>query len=207
MSFPFPAINVDVGIGDTIRAIDEILSRSREGSLKKQDEMLVRLRQQLEIILSIVTKLEELFIELLRAYRDEEILKNPDALKSLIDQTSIFLESRKLLKHLEPAIGDVEAAAVSPRFGESKDYDEMVAGLHRLHEKLQVYRKALGAGGNTGPGILQLQNLRFLSRQHLDTLDPLIPKIAEVAQQAFDEHDWQLTSDIRKLIGIVRMNT
>ena len=199
-SLPTPAINIDVGIGDTIRAVNEILAKPKEALTKKQDETLARLHQQLEVILKIVTKLESLFIEVLRGFKNDAILREPNALKAHLSQTKTFLESRELLPYLDTAIGAVEAAAFSPRF-EVADYQGLVEGLRELRAKLQLFRGALGRGGLTGPGLPQLMQLCYLAEQQLVKNGPVDQTIPQVAQQAFDNYDWRLSSDIRKLIG------
>lgn len=199
-------INIQLGIGETITAIDKILSQRKEESKQIKDDLLLNLRQNLEIIRIIITKLEDIFIELLRNYRDMEILQNPEALKSLAAQTQIFLESRELLEKFEPAIGGIEAAAENPRF-KGSDYKLMVRDLDNLAQKLNVYRIALGEGGYTGPGVLQLSTLKWRAEQQLNSGGLVDPKIPELAQQAFEEYDWTSSSDIRKLIGRVIMLT
>jgi len=206
VSTPIPIVNVELGIGDTIRAINEILGKPQNLLTKKQDETLVRLRQQLEIILKIVTELESLFIEILRGFRNDEILENKRTLKAHLNQTRTFLESRKLLPYLDTAIGAVEAAAFSPRFHES-NYDEMVNGLRELRAKLHTFRGALGRNGHSGPGLPRLIQICALVEKQIATDEPVDINISKTAKEAFDSYDWHLSSDIHKLIGSITINS
>ena len=199
---PFPTIKVELGIGATIKAVDKIVRRLQERFEKKQDEDLIKLRQQLEIIHEVVTKLEDLFMDILSGFRNEEILGNPEALKAHVNQTTIFLESKRLLHYFEPAIGAVHAAFRSPRF-RTADYLQMVSELKPLGEKLDEYRERLGPGGHTGPAVGRLKQLCFLAEQQLGG-GPPNPDIAKTAKRAFEEYDWQLSTDIRKIIGYIK---
>ena len=197
---PTPAVNIQLGIGDTIRAVKEILEKPQEAFAQKQDETLSTLRQQLEVILKIVTQLESMFTEILRGFRNDDILRDPKTLKEHLDQTNIFLESRELLQYLDPAIGSVEAATFSKRL-EGEEYHDLVKGLRDLRRKLDLFRTALGRSGRTGPGLPQLMQLCYLADQQLKKSAPPDPKIPKVAEEALDKYDWALSSDIRKLIG------
>jgi hypothetical protein len=146
MPVPIPAVNVELGIGDTIRAIGETQNRAREDLRRQQDKALTELRQQLDITLTVIFKLENLFIEILRGYRNPEITGNREALQEHLNQTRMLLESRNLLPYLDHARGAIEAAASSSRF-KSADYREMVEGLQELAGKLYSWRMALGPGG------------------------------------------------------------
>jgi len=205
MSLPMPSINVELGIGDTIRAINEILQQPKDQLIKKQDESLTALRQQLEIVFTVVTKLEDLYIEILRGFKNEEILRDPNALKAHVAQTNVFLESKKLIPYLEKSMGAIDGVAFNPRF-EVADYQKMVEGLRDLRGKLHTFRGALGRGGLTAPGLWQLIQLCTLAEQQLASSAPVNPEIAQTARRAFDEYNWQLSSDIRRLIGYVILN-
>lgn len=207
-------VNIDVGIVEAVKTIGDKLRQRRQDAEERRDRTLTDLRQQLEIVLVVVFKLEDLFNEILRDYRDDKITQNPEALQVLRDQTDRFLRSRRLLPYLDTAIEAINAAAFSPKF-ESRDYQEMVRGLRELSEKLNRFRMALGPGGQTAPGLWRLIDLRRLAEQQLATSrpeDPNIalavdPNIAIIAEQAFNEYDWRLSSDIRGLIGSVIINS
>jgi hypothetical protein len=205
MPVPIPAVNVELGIGDTIRAIGEIQNRAREDLRRQQDKALTELRQQLDITLTVIFKLENLFIEILRGYRNPEITGNREALQEHLNQTRMLLESRNLLPYLDHARGAIEAAASSSRF-KSADYREMVEGLQELAGKLYSWRMALGPGGITGPGVWRLRELCSLAEQQLAAApQPPDPEIAMAAKEAFELYDWQLSTDIRRLIAHVKI--
>ena len=206
MPLPFPSINVTVGIADTIRAIDEIRQRPKDQLAHKQDETLSALHQQLDIVFTVITKLEDLSIEILRGFMDEEILSNPEALKAHVAETEVFLTSKKLLPYLEKAIGAVDGAAFNARF-QDDNYREMVTGLKNLSRNLHNFRNILGGGGYTAPGLGQLIQLCSLAKYQLEGDRLVNPDIAETARKAFEEYDWQLSSDIRRLIGYVILNS
>lgn len=199
---PFPTIKVELGIAATIKAVDKIVRRPQEQFEKKQDEDLIKLRKELEIIHEIITKLEDLFMDILRGFRNEEILGNPEALKAHVNQTRVFLESKRLLHYFEPAIGAVHAARRSPRF-QTADYLPMVEQLAHLGKKLDEFRERLGPGGFTGPAVGRLKQLCALAEQQLGG-GPPNPNIVETAKRAFEEYDWQLSTDIRKIIGYIK---
>jgi hypothetical protein len=93
MPVPMPAVNVELGIGDTIRAIGEIQNRARADLQRQQDKALTELTEQLEITLTVIFKLENLFIEILRGYRNPEITGSREALQEHLNQTRMLLES------------------------------------------------------------------------------------------------------------------
>ena len=198
-------LKVDLGIAEILKFIYDIYNQPREAAAKKQDEALTKLHKHLEVILTVVTKLEDLFIEILRGFKDDDILRDADSLKLHLSQTRVFLESRQLLPLLDTAIGAVEAAAFSPKF-DNADHQKMVSGLRELCSKLHNFRVALGESGITAPGFGYLMSLCYLAEQQLAVNAPVDPQITKLAGVAFDSYDWQLSSSIRKLIGSVTMN-
>jgi FMN phosphatase YigB (HAD superfamily) len=163
MPVPIPSVNVELGIGDTIRAIGEIQNRAREEMRGLQDKALTELREQLEVTLTVITKLENLFVDILRGYRTPEITGNRDTLQEHLNQTRILLESRNLLPSLDTAMGAIEAAASSPRF-KSADYREMVEGLRELERKLYGWRMALVPSSSTDQLLVSTMVIRRAER-------------------------------------------
>jgi hypothetical protein len=83
----------------------------------------------------------------------------------------------------------------------------MVVKLQELEGKLNSWRMALGPGGTTGPGVWRLQELCYLAEQQLAAApQPPDPSMAMVAKEAFEQYDWQLSTDIRRLIAHVKIN-
>lgn len=231
-----PSINIVANIAETIRAIDDIQKRTREEAQRLQDKTLAELKQQVEIAFSVIYTLEDMFIQILRHFRNPKITENAEALQELLNQTNMLLESRRLLPYLDMATEAIKAAASSPRF-EVPDYEDLVNDLQELYPKLEQWRLALGPRGLTAPGIWQLFELRRLAELQLDTLQsdasdtaedagvssssPVIGearmkvpadeslrqenvsarRIAEVANQAYNDYNWALSTDIWKLIG------
>lgn len=204
---PISAVNVELGIAEVIQAIDQIRRKSQEELQRQRDKALTELAEQLQITRAIIIKLEDLFVELLRGFRDPKITENHEALREHMNQTRILLESKRLLPDLEYARGVIEGATESPRF-KTASYQEMVESLRELQGKLYRWRMALGPGGISGPGVWRLQQLCHLAENQLaNASQPVDPEIAMTAKKAFDEYDWALSSDIHISIGQVKIHS
>ena len=104
------AIGIDLDIGDTVRAIDEILARRASAETTVWDS----LRDELEAIAQTTMALDEMYLSLLTEIEDIIGQPEPSAerIAAVIRQGHIYCSDRKLLGRLIELHAAVRVAAL-----------------------------------------------------------------------------------------------
>jgi len=200
------SVKVDLGIAEVVRSIDAIIARRHNRKTDALANFASNLSDDLDVCSEIVKALDDLFIELIRGFSSAEITKDPELLKSHVEETRNYLRQRKLLPRLEECIGAIKTASLDSRL-KSRDHRELVLALRSLASRLQFYRAKLGRGAVTGVGQTEDWNLETLCERALGHQyggGKLALTVEEIAEEVFRNHDFDVSDNIHGLIGVVR---
>jgi hypothetical protein len=139
--------NIDLGIADTIRAVDEILSRQEA----RRETAWEFLADQLEAVSKTVSDLDTMYLGLLAEFEDVLMHSPPsrDRLDAAIHQTRTYLTDERLPSRLSEWRGAIEAAAFHPALKHRK-YRPLASALLSIEHALGTYidrLERLQAGG------------------------------------------------------------
>jgi hypothetical protein len=202
------SLKVDLGIAETVGAVDAIIARWQNRETEVLSDFLSNLDDALDATTKIVNKLDDLFVDLVRGFADREIIDNQVLLQTHVKETRKYLQKRDLLPRLEQCIGAISGAAVDPRLA-GRAYREMVSTLRSLVARLTEYRNQLGRGGITGVGQLEHWNLETLCEHALGYQygGGTIKKATdEIAEEVLRNHDFDLSDSVHRLIGKARIH-
>ena len=206
MSEVVPSIKIDFGIPETIRVIDEILSRREKEGRQGRDLLCNNIADDAEAASVLVKKLDDIFIELVSGFSRKDLVEDKDKLGEYVHGTKEYLHRRELLPKLEETIGRLRAAGNDPGLSE-KRYRELVVSVRSLATRLEFYRQGLGRGGMTGVGQLAESNLETIC-ERVEGRNygggNINASIETMAEEVLRNHDFDLSDSVHRLVGEVR---
>lgn len=200
------SVKVDLGIAETVRVVDEMLSRRRNHRSEALADFVANLCDGLDASSEIVKALDNIFIELVRGFASKTITGDQTLLNTHIEETRKYLTGRNLLPRLEDCIGVISAASVDPLMRD-RAYRDIVSTLRSLTNRLQFYRDQLGRGGITGVGQTREWNLETLCERSLKYQyggGKIDITIEDMAEEVLRNHDFDVSDNLHRLIGKAR---
>jgi hypothetical protein len=204
------AIGIDLDIGDTVRAVDEILARRASAETAVWDT----LRDELDAIAQTTMALDDMYLSLLIEIEDivRQPEPSPERIAVVIRQGQIYCSDRNLLGRLIELRAAVGVAAFHDDL-KRRRYREISSTLRSIDVRLGTYIARLRRFQNgEGSGA---QNER--SRWDLKSLLDLLARKASLSLHASDEipamqaceeairnFDSALSEDLWSLIGRAR---
>jgi hypothetical protein len=202
-------IDIDLGIADTIRAIDEILAR-RESRRETAWEFLA---DQLEAVSKAVSDLDTMYLGLLAEIEDVVMHSPPprDRLDAAIHQTRIYLTAERLPLCLSDWRGAIEAAAFYPELKHRK-YRSLASTLLGIEHALGIYINRLERlqARETDRGRSDLSGMQVQLEVIVADLDggkcsdEHLSEARESCEQAIRTYTRTLASTLEQLIGNAR---
>ena len=192
-------VDVEDRLTQAAASVKDILSRRRE----REEDFLADLRDDCDAIGEIIDTLDNLFIALVRGFRERRVISDSALLEVHVRQTEIYLTDRHLLPLL---LGRMEAIAstTSDPLLEAEAYGALAQTLRALTNSLEQYRADLGTGAWTAPGQRQEWNLELLCERarDRDLGDGFLEtSVEEMAEQVSRNHDFALSDSIHELVG------
>jgi hypothetical protein len=196
-------ININLSIAETITAIDKIVERIAARKAAQQQDFFADLRDNLDVIYAAVNALDNMFVVLVDAYSDKDIIDNPGYLKELGQLTKSYLTTYQIVQRFEPSKGAIQGAANDPHISAP----QLKTALSTLSWKLEEYRNSLGFHGITsGIGWQWLLPLYQRAEQSNWVLDAQgKADILALAYNALNVITFELSGEIRRLIGQARL--
>lgn len=133
-------IAIDIGIGDTLQAVDGILAR--RGS--ERAAVWQSLGNQLQAALETVGELDGMYYALLAEIEDifEDSPLSPERITNVIDQTDIYCTDERLIGRLVEWRGAIQAAAFNHALKQRR-YRDIAATLRSIDDPLGRYIERL----------------------------------------------------------------
>jgi hypothetical protein len=202
-------IDINLDIGDTIRAIDEILARGQT----RQETAWEFLADQLEAVAKTVSDLDTMYLRLLGEIEDI-LMHSPlsrDRLDAAIQQIRTYRTDERLFGRLSEWRGIVEAAAFQPALKHRK-YRSLASTLLSIDHALGIYIDRLGRvqAGETDHGRPDLSGMQVQLEAIAVELDSdersgeLLSEARESCEQAIRTYTRALASALAQLIGNAR---
>lgn len=201
------AVGIDLDIGDTVRAVDEILARRASSEATVWDS----LRDQLEAIARTTMALDDMYLSLLVEIETiaEESKPSSEQIAALIRQGRIYCSDRQLLGHLVELRSSIGVAAFHHDL-DRRRYRELASTLRSIDERLGTYiarLKRFQTGEDLmAPGEGTRWDLRGLldllsrdSSQGAGSGDDV--QMLHACEEAIRNFDSALSEDLLSLIG------
>jgi hypothetical protein len=201
------AIGIDLDIGDTVRAIDEILARRASAETSVWDS----LRDELDAIAHTTMALDDMYLSLLTEI--EEIAGQPgpseERIAAVTRQGHLYCNDRNLLGRLVELQAAVRVAAFHEDL-KRRRFREISSTLRSIDARLGTYIARLGRFQNGEDSEAQdkgshwdLKSLLNLLRRKATpdlSADDRIP-IMQACEEAMRNFDGALSEDLWSLIG------
>jgi hypothetical protein len=201
------AIGIDLDIGDTVRAIDEILARRASAETTVWDS----LRDELDAIGQTTMTLDGMYLSLLTEI--EDIVGQPELpverITAVTRQAHLYCNDRNLLGRLIELQAAVRVAAFHEDL-ERRRYREISSTLRSIDARLGAYIARLGRFQNGADSETHFQGSRWDLKSLLNLLrrkaslsvsaDDDIP-IMQACEEAIRNFDGTLSQDLWSLIG------
>jgi hypothetical protein len=204
------AIGIDLDIGDTVRAIDEILARRASAEMTVWDS----LRDELDAIAQTTMALDDMYLSLLTEI--EDIVGQPELsaerVAAVIRQGHIYRSDRNLLGRLIELRAAVRVAAFHDDL-KRRRYREISSTLRSIDARLGTYITRLQRFHNGEDSEAQEEGSHWDLKSLLDLLarnaslglraDDDIPSM-QACEEAIRNFDGALSEDLWSLIGRAR---
>ena len=190
------AVNVDLGIAEALRLVDEIISRRGE----RRRQVVKDVLDDVEAAVTVVWHLDKLFTDILSEFASRRVSEDSTLLADLVDETRKFLFGRGLLPIL-----DSRRKAIRNAEGDTRKEAGKLRGLQHLlgqvADALDAYHANLdqAMGPATAPGLLA--NVYSLANSRVNGADLSATQIREEAEKTLREHDFSLSERIYALRG------
>lgn len=196
MAVPPIAVNVDLGIAEAVRLVDQIISRRRERRRQVVNDVL----DDVEAAVTVVRRLDKLFTDILNEFASRRVSEDNTLLADLVDETRKFLFGRQLLPILDGRRQAIRNAAGDIR-REAGKLRGLQPVLGRVADALDAYRANLhqAMGHATAPGRLAQVYSRAYSR--VNGADVSATQIREEAEETLRQHDFSLSERIYIVSG------
>jgi hypothetical protein len=204
------AIGIDLDIGDTVRAVDEILARRASAETAVWDT----LRDELDAIAQTTMALDDMYLSLLTEIEDivRQPEPSPERIATVIRQGQIYCSDRNLLGRLIELRGAIGVAAFHDDL-KRRRYREISSTLRSIDVRLGAYIARLRRFQNGEGSEGEVEG----SRWDLKSLLDLLARKASLSLHAADEiptmqaceeairnFDSALSEDLWSLIGRAR---
>jgi hypothetical protein len=204
------AIGIDLDIGDTVRAIDEILARRASAETTVWDS----LRDELEAIAHTTMALDEMYLSLLTEIEDIAAQADPSAerIAAVLRQGHLYCSSRDLVGRLVELQAAVQVAAFHDDL-KRRRYREISSTLHSIDSRLGTYIARLRRFQNGEDPEAQGKGKHCDLRMLLDLLARQAPfglrtddeiSVIDACEEAIRNFDGALSEDLWSLIGRAR---
>jgi hypothetical protein len=204
------AIGIDLDIGDTVRAIDEILARRASADTTVWD----LLRDELDAIAQMTMALDEMYFSLLTEI--EDIIEQPEPsaerIAAVIRQGHIYCSDRSLLGRLIQLHAAVRVAAFHEDL-KRRRYREISSTLRSIDARLGIYIARLRRFQSGEDSEARDKGSRWDLKSLLELLarkssyglraDDDIPMM-QACEEAIRNFDGALSEDLWSLIGRAR---
>jgi hypothetical protein len=129
-------VAIDVGIGDTLRAINDILAR--RGS--ERATVWESLDAELRAVMRMVEDLDHMYLALLAEIEDTfaKLKPSPDRINDALHQATTYCTNESLTLHLVEARGEIQAAAFN-RALKHRRYRYLASTLRSIDDPLGKY--------------------------------------------------------------------
>jgi hypothetical protein len=97
LAVPPIAVNVDLGIAEAVRLVDQIISRRGE----RRRQVVKDVLDDVEAAVTVVRRLDKLFTDILNEFASRRVSEDNPLLADLVDETRKFLFGRQLLPILD----------------------------------------------------------------------------------------------------------
>jgi hypothetical protein len=202
-------IDIDLGIADTIRAVNEILKRRK----LQRETAWEFLADQLEAVSKTVSDLDTMYLGLLAEIEDV-LMHSPlsrDRLDAAIKQTRTYCRDERLPLRLSEWRGAIEAAAFHPALKHRK-YRPLASTLLSIEHALGIYLDRLQRlqSGETDRGRRDLRRMQLeleIIATDLDSdkrSDEHLSEAVESCEQAIRTYTRALALTLEQLIGNAR---
>jgi hypothetical protein len=196
-------VSINLSIADAITAIDKIMERREARKAAQEEDFFADLRDVLDAIAKAVNALDDLFVNLVLAYADKDIIVDPAQLKELGKITYDYLSKRNILHRFDDCKGAIEGLAKDSHLNVLIPLNN---ALQNLRVELKIYRQGLGEKGLTGVDLEWLESLRWYAESknwQLDTQGEAY--ILDVARAALDSYALESSGKIRGYLGQARL--
>jgi hypothetical protein len=192
-------INIDVGVGEVLRLVGEILARRGQ----RQRDLRQDVYDDAEAAEVVVKHLDKMFIDLVSEFASTRVSENLDLIDDTVDQARKFLFGRELLPVLDSRLAAIRAAAETEGKG-AKSLRDLHAVLSVLVKALAEYRANLdqAMGGGTAPG--PLGRVYQLARSRVSGGSESPEQIRDEAERTLREHDFSLSERVYERTGELR---
>jgi hypothetical protein len=192
-------VNVDLGIGEALRQVGEIISRRGQRRQQVVEDVL----DDVEAAVTVARRLDELFTDILGEFASRRIVEDEALLSDLVDETRKFLFGRELLPILDARRNAIRTASGDTRRTTTKLRD-LQPLLERIANALDAYHATLdqAMGAATAPG--RLGNVYSLAYSRIHGGDESLEVILEEAERTLRDHDFSLSEELNSLSGELR---
>jgi F420-0:gamma-glutamyl ligase-like protein len=190
------AVNVDLGIAEAVRLVDQIISRRDE----RRRQVVKDVLDDVEAAVIVVRRLDKLFTDILSEFASSRVSEDSTLLAALVDETRKFLFGRQLLPILDGRREAIRNAAGDTR-REAGNLRGLQPVLGRVAYALDAYRANLdqAMGHATAPG--RLANVYSLAYSRVNGADLSATQIREEAEETLRQHDFSLSERIYTVSG------
>jgi hypothetical protein len=141
------AIGIDIGIADTLRAIDGILEH-REA---RRDSVWDSLAAQLQAVVKTVSDLDQMYLSLLGEIEAVfEVSPSPERVATVVHEARAYMRDDQLLMKLMQWQGVIRSAAYSRELNQRR-YRDLASALRSIHDQLGRYITRLEGLQTDGP--------------------------------------------------------
>jgi len=192
-------VNIDVGVGEVLRLVGEILARRGQ----RQRDLRQDVFDDAEAAEIVVKHLDKMFTDLVSEFASTRVSEDLDLLDDTVDQARKFLFGRELLPVLDSRLAAIRAAAEAEGRG-AKSLRDLQAVLALLVQALGEYRTNLdqAMGDGTAPG--PLARVYQLARSRVSGGSESPAQIREEAERTLREHDFSLSERVYERTGELR---
>jgi hypothetical protein len=200
-----PEVKIDVGIGEALKVIDKIFARRHDRAQRNAANFYDDVKDDADAVYEIVTKLDQLFIDLVSGYEDPVVLRNPTELERHMRETAKYLGDRRLLPKLEEVTGRVEGIVSNPDMYRQR-YPRLFNALASLFQNLGKYRDQLGEGAVTGKGLDKDVNLMTCYQRGQEFRDGKTPlaDLQKTARLVKENQNYGVSSAILRDVGRIK---
>jgi hypothetical protein len=210
------AISIDLGISDTLRAINEILARRESGRATAWEP----LDAQLQVVLRTVEELDTMYLKLLAEIGDIFAQPQPsiERITGAIQQATTYCTNETLALSLMEARGQIKAAAFNDVL-KPRRYRDLAQTLRSVDEPLARYIDRLSQLQDADDPeipthdqhwdlrtVLQLLKLVAAHLSEHGGVGQEIPDASDACEEAVRNYNRSLSLAIATLIGHARQD-
>jgi hypothetical protein len=196
-AMPAPVtVKVDLGLANLIEELGKINDR-RNG---RTEAFFLNVRDDLDSVATIVSGLDNLFVDLAEGYSDRHLVDDSEFLREHIRATKDYLHGRNLVDKLIQLKGFFAHAANNDHLRSKSGAPEK---LSTLADEIQRYLTSINYTGQSGTGYKELIELKKMAEKKLDGITPA-NEITRTGNEALRAHPFHTSAELLELVGDAR---